>query len=77
LNRNVGEAEQHLLRHLLYDRAFEHSTNWLLKLPPGGSMGPIYVLQLLLCGKITKSLITQQPPKLGKKMNTDLESKEF
>jgi hypothetical protein len=36
-------------------------------LPPDGSTGPRYVLQLLFSGKIRKSLMTQQPLKLEKK----------
>ncbi len=31
-SRSIGEAEQHLLRHLLYPRAFLHCKNWLVKL---------------------------------------------
>jgi hypothetical protein len=45
-------------------------------LPPGGSMGPRYVLQLLFGKKITKLLKTQQPLKLEKN-SKDLESLEF
>jgi hypothetical protein len=45
--------------------------------PPGGSMGLRYVLQFLFQWKITELLITQQQPKLDKKMSTDLESLEF
>jgi hypothetical protein len=37
-------------------------------MPPGGSMGLRYVLQLLFCEKITKLLTTQQPLKLEKQV---------
>ncbi len=40
-------------------------------------MGLRYVLQFLFQWKITELLITQQQPKLDKKMSTDLESLEF
>jgi hypothetical protein len=36
-------------------------------LPPGGSMGPRYVLQLLFCENFAKVSLTQLPLKLEKK----------
>ncbi len=34
-NRNVGETEHHLLRHLYYALTFAHCANWLVKLSTG------------------------------------------
>ncbi len=40
-NRNVGETEQNVLRHLFYAGAFAHCANWLVKF---ATRAPVWIL---------------------------------
>jgi hypothetical protein len=49
----------------------------LVKLTPGSSLSPRYVLQLLFSEKSYKIAKNSTTPKAAEKINTDLESSEF
>jgi hypothetical protein len=58
-------------------RIFHIRINQLPLSTAGGSIGPLYVLQLLLGEKITKLIIAQRPLNPEKKVSKNLASQGF